>query len=112
MNGKTKQKWIEKAVRKLNHLSPTSLRFGQKPRPRTKAPSATQRHEQIGERLAMILVTSFVVIWLVLVLMALGRATTSDELFDVAGRLLPILVALLAPILHHYFGRERNDKDP
>lgn len=111
MNGKTKQKWIEKVVRKLNQLRLASLHSGQKIRSRAKAPSANQRREQTGAQLAMMLVTSFVVIWLVLVLMALTKATTSDELFDIAGRLLPILVALLAPILHHYFGRGRNDKD-
>lgn len=82
-----------------------------KNRSRAKAPAVAQRREQIGERLAMMLVTSFVVIWLVLVLMALTKATTSDELFDIAGQLFPILVTLLAPILHHYFGRGRNDKD-
>lgn len=113
MNGQTKPKFVEKVVQKLERRKADQDHTGKKIR-KTKPPlglSPLQRREQVGARLAILLVASFVFIWVVLMMAALTRATTSTDLLDIAGRLLPILIALLAPILHHYFGRGRNDKD-
>ncbi len=113
MNGQTKRQFVEKVAQKLRRQKTAQGQAGQKARKSKPAlePSPAQRREQVSARLAMLLVVSFVVIWVALAMAALTRAATSAELLEVAGRLLPLLVALLTPILHHYFGRGRNDKD-
>lgn len=113
MNGQEKLQFIEKMAQKLHQPKMAQGHPGKKARKPKPAlePSPAQRREQMSARLAMLLVTSFVVIWVALGVAALTQAATSTELLDIAGRLLPILVALLTPILHHYFGRGRNDKD-
>lgn len=116
MNGTVKHQLVEKVAQKLQRQKVTQSHSRKKAQSHSKTrppvePSAAQRREQVGAKLAVMLVASFGLLWLALVMMALVRADTSNDLIDIAGRVLPILVALLTPILHHYFGRGRNDKD-
>ncbi|MCQ3973973.1 MAG: hypothetical protein DPW09_11050 [Anaerolineae bacterium] len=62
-------------------------------------------------RIAWLILIGFVIVVVALVITALGRATNSNDLLEIAGRLLPYLIALLTPILHHYFGHKSGHDD-
>lgn len=76
-------------------------------------PSVWQWREQVRARLASLVLISFVIICVALVITALTLASDSNDLLEIAGRLLPYLIALLTPILHYYFGHKsgRDDKE-
>ena len=67
----------------------------------------------VERRLALLIITVFVIACVALMIKALVTATSSNELLkvlEVIKSLLPSLILLLAPILHHYFRQKQEDK--
>ena len=73
-----------------------------------------QRGLTVERRLALLITTILVIACVALIIKTLVTVTTSNELLEILGvikSLLPYLITLLTPILHHYFRQKQGDKD-
>lgn len=73
-----------------------------------------QRELMVERRLALLIIAVFVIACAALIIKALVTVTTGNELLEILGvikSLLPYLITLLTPILHHYFRQKQGDKD-
>ena len=73
-----------------------------------------QRELAVERPLALLIIAVFVIACVALIIKALVTVTTGDELLEILGvikSLLPYLITLLTPILHHYFSQKQGDKD-
>lgn len=67
----------------------------------------------VERRLALLTIAVFVIACVALMIKALVTATSSAEILkvlEVIKSLLPSLILLLTPILHHYFRQKQEDK--
>ena len=75
----------------------------------------SQQPELTVERyLVLLIIAVFVIACVALMIKALVTATSSAELLkvlEVIKSLLPSLIILLTPILHHYFRQKQGDED-
>ena len=68
----------------------------------------------IERRLVLLIIAVFVTACAALIIKALVTVTTGDELLEILGvikSLLPYLITLLTPILHHYSRQKQGDED-